>query len=159
MDRRDYIMRLIEQVGQALIALRRRILAREATATETREELRAAARAGGLDFDLARAMTSETLMMMVAPGGEVDPGRCWLLAEMFYLEGVEAELTGRVVEARDSLQRAAFLFGMLQPIAGNLVGLPEATPRIEEIERRLTGLPRARRRIVTTLAARAIFRR
>ena len=40
--------------------------------------------------DLARAMTSETLLLMVAPGGEVDPGRCWLLAEMFYLEGVEA---------------------------------------------------------------------
>ena len=148
MDRRDYIMRLIEQVGQALIALRRRILAREATASETRRELRAAARGGGLDFDLARAMTSETLLLMVAPGGEVDPGRCWLLAEMFYLEGVEAELAGRVGEAHDSLQRAAFLFGMLQPIAGNLVGLPEATPRIEEIERRLTGLPPARRRSV-----------
>jgi hypothetical protein len=138
-DRRDYIMRLIEQVGQALIALRRRILAR-----------------GGLDFDLARAMTSETLLLMVAPGGEVDPGRCWLLAEMFYLEGVEAELSGWVGEARDSLQRAAFLFGMLQPIAGNLVGLPEAGPRIEEIERRLTGLPPARRRTVTTPTSRAI---
>ncbi len=148
MDRRDYVMRLIEQVGQMLLALRRRILAREVTTSETREELRAAARAGGLDYDLARAMTPDTLLLMVAPGGEVDPGRCWLLAEMFYLEGVEAELVGQVGEARDSLERAAFLFGMLQPIAGNLVGLPESAPRIEEIERRLTGLPPGHRRMV-----------
>jgi hypothetical protein len=145
-DRRDYIMRLIEQVGHMLVALRHRILGGEVTGPETRDELRAAARAGGLDFDLARAMTSESLLLMVAPAGEVDPGRCWLLAEMFYLEGLEAELGGRIPEARDSLERAGFLFGMLQPIAGNVTGLPEAKPRLEEIERRLAGMPPTRRR-------------
>lgn len=146
MDRRDYIMRLIEQLGQILIALRARILGKTATGEEVRGELEAAARMGGLDLDLARAMTPDSLLMMVAPGGEVDPGRCWLLGELFYLEGLEAAVAGRTSEARSALERAGFLYGMLQPVAGNLVGFAEAATRVDEIEQRLAELPPPRRR-------------
>lgn len=142
MDRRDYILRMIEQLGQALIALRNRILGRDIEGQELRGSLSDVARQGGLDMDLARAMTSETLLMMVAPGGEVDPGRCWLLAELFYLEGLEADLAGDAGLARSSLERAGFLFGMLQPVAGNVAGLEEAPERVADIERRLERLPR-----------------
>lgn len=141
MDRRDYILRMIEQLGHVLLAIRNRILGREIERPQLQEALSDAARQGGLDLDLARAMSPETLMMMVAPGGEVDPGRCWLLAEIFYLEGLEAELAGLVAEARSSLERAGFLFGLLEPVAGNLAGVAEAEERIAEIERRLEKLP------------------
>ncbi len=146
MDRRDYIMRLIEQLGQILIALRHRILNESTTGEEVRGELETAARMGGLDLDLARVMTPDSLLMMVAPGGEVDPGRCWLLGELFYLEGLEAAVADRPSKARSALERAGFLYGMLQPIAGNLVGFTEAATRVEEIERRLAELPPPRRR-------------
>ena len=81
MDRQDYILRMIERRGRALIALRKRILGRETISKEVRVALRETAHGGGPDFDLAKVMTPDTPLMMVAPGGEVDPGRCWLLAE------------------------------------------------------------------------------
>ena len=143
MDRRDYIMRMIEQVGAILAALRRRILRQEVSREEAAKTLRDAARLGGLDYELARAMTPETLLLMVAPGGEVDPGRCWLLAELSYTDGVEAEVAGDVDEARRSLGRAAYLFGLLQPVAGNFLGITEATDRLEDVEERLARLAAA----------------
>lgn len=146
MDRRDYIIRMIEQLGQVLLAIRNRILRGEVDASEVRETLTDVARQGGLDLDLARAMSPETLMMMVAPGGEVDPGRCWVLAEIFYLEGLEAETADRPAEARAAYERAGFLYGLLDPVTGNLVGVEEAPERIEEIERRLAALPPRRER-------------
>lgn len=146
MDRRDYILRLIEQAGRALIALRDRILGLEASTEQVREALRQAARLGGLDYELARAMTPRTLAMMVAPGGEVEPGRCWVLAESFYLDGLEASLDDRPGEAREALERARLLYGLLRPLAGNLVGIPEAGERIAEIEDRLDRLPPRRAR-------------
>ena len=137
MDRRDYIMRMIEQLGGMLAALRRRILGGDTSRAETREELRETAKLGGLDYDLARALAPETLFTMVAPGGELDPARCWLLAELSYLDGLEAELAEDPGEARDSLERAAYLFGLLRPAAGNFLGIPESADRIGDIERRL----------------------
>ena len=148
MDRRDYILRMIEQLGQVLLAIRNRILRREIDRDEVRETLSGVARQGGLDLELARAMSPDTLMMMVAPGGEVDPGRAWILAEIFYLEGLEAETAELPSEARPAYERAGFLYGLLSPVTGNLVGVEEAPERIAEIERRLAALPpRQRRRL------------
>jgi len=124
---------MIEQLGAMLSAIRRRILSGEATREETGPSLREAARLGGLDYDLATAMTPETLLMMVAPGGDVDPGRCWLLAELSYLDGIEAALIDDGSAARSALQRAAYLFGLLQPIAGNFLGIPESADRLREM--------------------------
>lgn len=77
MDRRDYILRLIEQADRAPIALRERILGREATIEEVRE----------------------------AP------------------------------------QRARVPYGLVRPLAGNLVDVCETAVRIEEIEARLEPSP------------------
>jgi hypothetical protein len=139
-DRRDYIMRMIEQLGTILVALRRRIIGQEVGREEAAETLRETARLGGLDYDLARAMAPETLLLMVAPGGDVDPGRCWLVAELSYLDGLDAALASDFEEARDGLERAAYLFGLLQPLAGNFLGVTEADDRLEEIEQRLAAL-------------------
>jgi hypothetical protein len=146
MDRRDYILRMIEQLGQALAALRRRILARGVDDAEVRESLSKIARDGGLDFELARAMTADTLLMMVAPGGEVDPSRCWLLAELFDLEGTDADLADDPEAARSAWERAGFLYGMLQPVPGNPIGITEARERVASIERKLETLPPRRAR-------------
>jgi len=147
MERRDYILRMIEQLGTVLAALRRRILGGTAEPEEIRGELAETAKLGGLDYDLARAMGPDTLRTMVAPGGDVDPGRCWLLAEIFYLEGLEADLAEDAHEARDAFERAGFLYGLLRPLPGNVVGVAEADERLAEVESRLEALGRRRGRL------------
>ena len=141
MDQRDYILRMIEQAGRALIALRNTILGRAEDPTDVREQLERAARQGGVDLALARTMTPETLVMMVTIAGTVEPGRAWLLAETLYLDGLDALLTGDVDRAEDALERALMLYRLIGPGSLRLVGFPEMAERVSEIERLLEGGP------------------
>jgi hypothetical protein len=140
MDRRDYILRVIEQAGQILIALRQLIVARVAGDAEVEDRLRTAAAHAGLDLDLARLTTAETLALLTAPTGDVEPGRCWLYAETLYLDGLHAHLQARPAEAIASYRKARLLFSMVEPWGGQLVGWPEAAERIAEIDCRLQDL-------------------
>jgi hypothetical protein len=63
------------------------------------------------------------------------------VAELSYLAGLDAALASDYEEARVGLERAAYLFGLLQPVAGNFLGVPEAGERLKEIEDRLAALP------------------
>jgi hypothetical protein len=140
MDRRDYILRIIEQAGQVLIALRQTILDRVAGADEIEARLRTAANQAGLDLDVARVTTPDTVALLVAPNGEVEPGRCWLYAESLYLDGLHAELSGQSDHAWDRYHKARLLYTMVKPWGGQLVGWPEADERIAEVDRRLEKL-------------------
>jgi hypothetical protein len=91
MYRRDYVMRLIEAFGQALIALRNRILKRQADSQTVLAELGEMARTAGLDLDIARQLDPSSLLMWLSPTAEYDPPRLWLLAELLYLAGLQAE--------------------------------------------------------------------
>lgn len=140
MQQKDFILRQIEILGQLLIALRNRILGREADGTEVSQELGSVVGRIGLDIELIRSATPDTLALMVAPTGDVDPGRCWLLAETLYLDGLCAVLEERREEALESLGKAARLFSMLEPGGVYLVGFPEANERIDEIRDRIQAL-------------------
>lgn len=131
MHQRDYILRIIEQLGVALAAIRRRILRQERT-VEVRESLEAVAGQAGLDIELLRGFDLPTLRLFVMPTGEVEPARCWLMAEILYLDGLEATLSGR--SADESLLKARALFELIRPAGGMLIGLPEAAERIAEID-------------------------
>ena len=89
---------------------------------------------GGMALDLARAATPETLRLLIAPTGEIEPGRCWLLAETLYLDGIQARLLEDVDRASDSLEKSRMLFSLLQPMGAFLVGFPEAAERVQEID-------------------------
>lgn len=130
---RDYILRLIEQLGQALIGLRDRILGRESSPGEIQAELDDVARRGGVNLELARQVTPETLMTLVAPGGEIEPGQTWLLAELLYLDGLEARNEERPTDATESWHRAMLLYELLVPRGMYLVGFPEASERLNEL--------------------------
>lgn len=140
MARQDYILRMIEQIGQFLVELRKLIVGGGAGGGSVEQQLRSASQQAGLDLALARVATAETLMLLVAPTGEVEPGRCWLCAETLYLDGLNAELVGRLQEARDRYAKARLLFSMVAPMGVFLVGLPEAADRIRDIDDRLAGL-------------------
>jgi len=131
---RDYILRQIEALGAALIAIRKMILGGEAKEAEVEARLQGVSQQGGMALDLARAASPETLRMLIAPTGEIEPGSCWLLAECLYLDGLHAIRVGKGDRAADSLAKARMLFSLLKPMGAFLVGFPEASERIREID-------------------------
>ena len=134
MHQRDYILRMIEELGAALIALRKAILGGGARGAEVEDTLRRAASGAGMDIELARAVSVDALRDMVAPTGEVEPARCWVLAEALMTDGVHKLEGGEREAARSSLAKAAALFDLIGPGGAFLTGFPEARVRIAEIE-------------------------
>jgi len=134
MPQRDYILRVIEQLGAALAALRRRILGRREDSTTLHDALTQLTGQAGFDLELLRALSADTLHMLVSPTGEVEPARCWLMAEILYTDGLQALVEERSGDAAASLGKARLLFGLVEPGGGMLVGLPEAAERAREIE-------------------------
>ncbi len=141
MVQRDYILRMIEELGAALIALRKVIFKGSVSAAKVEGTLRRAASGAGMDLDLARAASVESLPAMMAPTGEVDPMRCWLLAEVLMTDGINQLHEGEHDRARSSLARAAALFRLVGPWGAYLTGFPEASERIKEIEGIMAGDP------------------
>ena len=139
MAQKDYLLRQIEMLGQLLIAIRKLILGGEADGAAVESRLKEVADRSGMDLELARAAAPDTLRMLIAPTGEVEPGRCWVLAETLYLDGIRARLTEGPERADDSLRKARMLFRLLGPMGAFLVGFPEAQERIREIDALLSG--------------------
>lgn len=141
MPQRDYILRLIEQMGAALVALRNKILGRKVDREKIYQEMTGLAGQTGFDLELLRGFTADTLHMLVAPTGEVEPARCWLMAEIIYLDGLQAEVEERFEDAATALGKARLLYTLIGPGGGLLVGLPEAAERIADVDTRLAGFP------------------
>lgn len=134
MVQRDYILRLIEELGVILIALRKAIMRGAAGREEVEATLRRATSAAGMELELARALSADALPSMIAPTGEVEPARCWVLAEALMTDGADLMQRGEPETARSSLAKAAVLFKLVAPWGAYLTGFPEARERIEEIE-------------------------
>lgn len=139
MPQRDYILRLIEQMGRALAELRRRILEGPVDPAEVRAELDRALQGVGLDAGLALRASPETLELMILGGGEVDPTRAWVLAEALYIQGLGAEAGGDPDTAHDAWIRALHLYELILPSA-TFYGLDEAEERRIDVLARLEAL-------------------
>jgi len=142
MAQKDYLLRQIEILGEILRAIRKMIMGGTVDSSEIKARLRGASSQAGMDLELAQVATPDTLRLLVAPSGEIEPGKCWLLAETLYLDGLQAESQGDNPRTSDSLLKARMLFSLLEPMGAFLVGFPEASERILEIEEMLaeTGL-------------------
>jgi hypothetical protein len=138
---RDYILRIIEQLGRALLRIRNLILGRQTEAGEVHAELRAIAGRAGLDLELARVLGSELLPMLIAPSGEAEPARCWLFAELLYLEALQAEQGGRTGAARGDLERASEFYALLPAEWAPPQGFPTAAERLAEMRTMLDSAP------------------
>ena len=134
MPQKDYLLRQIEMLSELLIAIKKMILGGEAGGAAVESRLKEVAEKSGMDLELARAAAPDTLRLLIAPTGEVEPGRCWILAESLYLDGIRARLTEDPERASDSLGKARMLFSLLAPMGAFLVGYPEAAERIREID-------------------------
>ena len=94
MYRRDYILRLIERFGRMLIALRNHILHREIESADARAQVHEVAREAGLDLEIARKLDPGALVMWLAPTGDIDAPRLWLMAELLHLVALDAKESG-----------------------------------------------------------------
>jgi hypothetical protein len=113
MFRQDYILRLIEQFSRALATLFSKITGRQLSPAEVHEQIAAIASQGGLQLDVARSLDPVMLLMWLAPRGEIDAGKFWLMAELLFLEGMQAREEGLADRARDDLQRARIILSQL----------------------------------------------
>lgn len=132
---RDYILRMIEQLGAMLARLRERILGGDPGAPS---ELSVEAARQGVDLELARLLDEDSLLLLLSPGGQPESARCWLMAEFLYLDGLQKEEEGRPGESHASYRRALRLFRALDPAV--IGGLPEATGRAAEVQARIRSL-------------------
>lgn len=137
MQQHDYIMRIIEQLGVALARVRDMIIGR-ASREDIQAELEAAARQGGVDFDMARIASVDTLVSLIAVGDEINPMQCWLTAELLLLDGMKAESGGSAADAAISYEKALRLFELLEPNAGLSPAWPGALERVRELQARLS---------------------
>lgn len=135
MPQKDYILRMIEQMALVVAEIRRRILGGESV--EMEGELRTMATHAGLDLYLARTLDAESILSLLAPTGDVDPTRLWLVAELLYLEGL-AQRYRADPTARQTLAKARQLYGALDyGVVASVI--PDATDRIEELNGLLNG--------------------
>lgn len=130
-ERRDYLLRMIEQMGAVFTRIRQLILG----GSSHKGELQIAATRAGVDLGTARVLDVDSLLALLSTSGEADPTRTWLTAEFVYLEGLGAETTGAVDDALAAYRKARRLFLAIDPRV--IGGIPEARARILELERRI----------------------
>lgn len=139
MYRQDYIIRIIEQFGRALTSLVNKVAGRQLSPAEVHAQIGAVASQSGLQLDVARALDPVMLLMWLAPRGDadIDPGKFWLMAELLFLEGLQAREEGNDLRARADLERAHLILSKLDPDWRPQADLASAGERLSEIERLL----------------------
>lgn len=137
--RYDYVLRLIERLGQVLRTLRDRLLRRQMTNEDLRAEIADIARDAGLDLEFARRLDPGTLVTWLAPDPDrVDEDRVWLMAELLYVEALAARGEGNDQRADGDLRRALALFTRIPATWRPGDEAPTAAERVTELQRALT---------------------
>jgi hypothetical protein len=142
MYRYDYVLRLIERLGQVLRTLRDRLLRRQASNDDLRAEIHEIAREAGLDIAFARRLDLSTLTtwLRADPRARSMPTACGLMAELLYVEALAARAAGDEHQARGDLRRALALFGCIDPVeARRRSRIPGRAPNWALSERDMTG--------------------
>jgi hypothetical protein len=107
MERRDYVLREIEQLSRLarrvleLLGLRR--------TAEARAEIDAAARATGVDLALLNALANDSILTVLSLTGPADPDRAVVFAELLRLQAEVARAEGNEALASLSAQRGLLL--------------------------------------------------
>jgi hypothetical protein len=131
---------MIEQAAAVLRAVLARLTRAGGDTADVTADLERAAHLGGFDLALLRVCDVPSVMPMLTPGGEPEPGRTWLAAEVLFLDGQMARMRGDVAVAVTSFTKARVLFGLLEPSAVLPTGFPEASERLRDIDEHLAEL-------------------
>jgi len=129
MQREDYLLRMIAQMGRMLAAIRRMLFeGKNATAGD---ELELAAQKGGIDLGLVLALDEPSLEPLLRTGGEIDRPKCAFFAEVVYLEWRRLLAMGRKPQAERCAGRALLLYALAYD--GIVLG-DETRQRVAELQ-------------------------
>ena len=137
MYRRDYILKLIERLARALIAVRDQLMGRGAEPAEALPTIREMAADAGLDLTVARSLDPASLLMWLAPTGEIDAPRLWLMAELLYLEALQGR-SEEGVQWRADAERALAIVSRLESEWRPAEGLATPAERGTELRQMLS---------------------
>jgi hypothetical protein len=129
MQREDYLLRMIAQMGRVLAAVRRMLI--EGKNLAAGDELERAAHQGGIDLGLVLALDEASLEPLLRTGGEIDRPKCAFLAEVLYLEWRRLLAMERMPQADCCAQRALLLYALAYDFT---VMDDETGQRIAELE-------------------------
>ena len=129
----DFILRMIERIGVLFAAIRKLIIG-GGDPSEVETRLAAAADAAGYDLGILRSLDLESLLAVVAPGGEVDISRLWMMGELLLLDGLQASRLEDSARATELLTKSRALFELLGTSNSVSRSFPEASERIAEID-------------------------
>ena len=132
MQREDYLLRMIAQMGRVLARIRQMLL--EGKNSEAGDELEHAAQKGGIDLRLVIALDGASLRPLLLTGGEIDRPKCAFFAELVYLEWRRQLAMGRMHRAERCAQRALLLYALAYD---GIVMDDEARQRVAELEEHL----------------------
>ena len=129
MQREDYLLRMIAQMGRVLARIRRMLL--EGQNSEAGEELETAAQKGGIDLRLVIALDEASLEPLLRTGGEIDRPKCAFFGEVIYLEWRRQLAMGLMPQAERCARRALLLYALAYD---GIVVDDETRQRIMELE-------------------------
>jgi hypothetical protein len=136
MQREDYLLRMIAQMGRVLARIRRMLL--EGKTSEAGDELEHVALKGGIDLRLVIALDESSLEPLLRTGGEIDRPKCAFFAEVIYLEWRRQLAMGRMPQAEHCARRALLLYALAYD---GIVMDDEARQRVAELEGHPDPLP------------------
>ena len=132
MQREDYLLRMIAQMGRVLARIRRMLL--EGKNSEAGDELGYAAQKGGIDLSLVIALDEASLEPLLRTGGEIDRPKCAFFAEVVYLEWRRQLAMGGMPQAERCARRALLLYALAYD---GIVMEDEPRQRVAELEEHL----------------------
>lgn len=131
MQREDYLLRMIAQMGLVLARVRRLLL--EGKNAEAGGELEQAALKGGIDLGLVIALDEPSLRPLLFVAGELDRPKCAFFAEVVYLEWRRQFAMGHAERAERCARRALLLFALTYE---GIVMDDDTRQRIAELQQR-----------------------
>ena len=131
MQREDYVLRMIAQMGLVLARVRRLLL--EGKNAEAGRELEQASLKGGIDIALLISLDEPSLRPLLFTAGELDRPKCAFFAEVVYLEWRRQRAMGNAQRAERCARRALLLFALAYE---GIVMDDETRQRITELQQR-----------------------
>ena len=131
MQREDYLLRMIAQMGLVLARVRRLLL--EGKNAEAGGELEQAALKGGIDLGLVMALDEPSLRPLLFVAGELDRPKCAFFAEVVYLEWRRQFAMAHAERAERCARRALLLFALTYE---GIVMDDDTRQRIAELQQR-----------------------
>ena len=129
MEREDYLIRMIAQMGLVLARVRRMLL--EGRNVEAGAELEEAAVKGGIDLGLVIALDETSLRPLLLTGGDFDRPKCAFFGEVVYLEWRRQLAMEHTSRAERCARRALLLYSLAYE---GIVMDDETRQRITELQ-------------------------